>query len=158
MPREPPHLVFSDVRVRDLESSIRFYRALGLRPIVKGGMTDGTRIVWMRDQRTGQVLELFHLGRRSRLYEPFRPRRGSEGAISFSVDRLRPLVRRLEELGAKRVRSFCDGDAELTFLRDPNGALLELISWTAEGRSKHSEPPLLHLRGASRPRGRRRRS
>jgi catechol 2,3-dioxygenase-like lactoylglutathione lyase family enzyme len=133
------------VRVRDLARAVRFYRALGLRTVARGRMKDGTKLAWMRDPGTGQLVELFCLSPRSPLYVPF-PRRGrAEGSLIFSVDRMAPLRSRLVRSGAKPVREFEDGGVRLSFLRDPDGTLLEFLSWAQPSPRAARATPLLRL-------------
>jgi catechol 2,3-dioxygenase-like lactoylglutathione lyase family enzyme len=153
MPDPNPSFICSDVRVRNLDRAVRFYRALGLRPVAKGRMNDGTEIVWMRDQPTGQLLELFQLSPRSPIYRPFRSRSQVENSLIFSLPDAESLLARLRTLGAKRVVEFENGDVLLTFVRDPDGTLIELVSWTAGSRKHHRRSPmsgLAHPRSAKR--------
>ncbi|MCI4350788.1 MAG: VOC family protein [Thermoplasmata archaeon] len=129
MRRATPHFIGSDVRVADLARSVRFYRLLGLEVAARHRMPDGTRIIWMRDPLTGQLLELFHLSRRSPLYRPFRPATGAEHALIFGVPDLPTLLPRLHRSGARVVADFVEGRVRYVFVRDPNGTWIELLAW-----------------------------
>ena len=143
-------LVCTDVRTDDLARSVRFYRALGLRPISRFRMADGTQIVWMRAATTRQILELYRLAPGGPLYRPFRRSVAIDSSLIFGVEHMADIVRRLRALGARPVAAFDQGEVRFVFLRDPNGKQLELLSWIApRGRP----PPLTDL-GAS-PRARR---
>lgn len=152
-----PNLICSEVRVRNLPRAVRFYRALGLGPVTKGRMNDGTKFVWVRDPKTRQLLELYYLPPRSRLYRPFRARDRLDPQPMFGVQHAKPLLARLRRLGASVVTDFQEGNFRLTLVRDPDGTCLELVSWTTEARKTHRDPPLLGLvlarkRRPSRPR------
>jgi catechol 2,3-dioxygenase-like lactoylglutathione lyase family enzyme len=140
-----PSFICPDVRVRNLNRATRFYRALGLRSVAEARMGDGTEIAWLRHQRTGQLLELFQLSRRSPMYRPFRSRAKIENSLIFSLPDGRSLLPRLFKMGASRVREIEDGDVLLTFVRDPDGTLIEFVSWTAASRKDHRRPPMLGL-------------
>ena len=145
MPKLNPSFICSDVRVRSLVRATRFYRALGLRPVDKARMDDGTEVIWLADRRTGQLLELFHLSRRSPLYRPFHTRSRVENSLIFSLPDVGPLIVRLLRLGARRLLEFEDGDVRLTFVRDPDGALIEFVSWTAAARKVRQGSPMSRI-------------
>jgi catechol 2,3-dioxygenase-like lactoylglutathione lyase family enzyme len=135
-------LICPDIRVRDLERSVRFYRELGLRPAARTRMSDGTEVVWLRDPRTHQLLEVFQLSRSSPLFVPFGKRSRVENAILFSLNDLRSVWSRLRRLGAKRVTEFEDRGVRLTFIRDPDGTLIELLSRTGPRGAHRGTAPL----------------
>lgn len=135
-------LACTDVRVNDLVRSVRFYRRLGLAVVARHRMADGTRIVWMRDPATRQVLELYRLDANAPLYEPFRPSGDPQSSLIFGVVDTDAIVPDLLRLGARPVAEFEQAGVRFVFLRDPNGKRLELLSWThPRGRA----PPLTHL-------------
>jgi len=151
-----PRFICCDIRVRNLARATRFYRVLGLRPVAKARMQNGTDVVWLRDRRTGQLLELFHLSRRSPLYRPFRDRSRVENSLIFSLPDVGRLLPRLRRMGARRLLVFEDRDVRLTFVRDPDGALIEFVSWTTAARETHRGSPMAgiaapRLRSRSRP-------
>jgi catechol 2,3-dioxygenase-like lactoylglutathione lyase family enzyme len=136
-----PQYLGSDVRVRELPRSVRFYAALGLRPVARHTMRDGTRIVWLRDPSTGQLLELFELARRSPIYTPFPRRTRSGNAVIFGVRDTRRLLPSLRRFGGRPFAEFEDGEFRLNFLWDPDGTKVELVSWTDAARPKHRSAP-----------------
>jgi len=145
MPDNNPSFICADVRVRNLNRATRFYRALGLRRVANARMNDGTDVAWLRDRRTGQLLELFQLSPRSPLYRPFRYRSKVENALIFSLPDVERLLTRLRRLGAKRLLEFEDGDVLVTFVRDPDGTLIEFVSWTSASMKVRSGSPMLAL-------------
>ncbi len=152
MPRPVARLVCTDVRVRDLSRAIRFYRVLGLRLAARARMDDGTQLVWMEDRASGQLLELFHLSPRSPLYTPYRPQTETSSARVFALRDAGPILRRLRRLGGPVHEEFEDGSVRLTFLRDPDGAVVELVSWTPASRARHRGSPMQGLGTRSRTR------
>lgn len=136
-----PVLLYSELRVRRLDRSLRFYRALGLREIARGTTPDGISVVWLRDGRSGHVLQLFHLARGARLYRPYRSRNGLDFQLMFGVVDDRPLLARLRRAGGRSEGSLEDGGIRLTTVRDPDGHYLEILAWTPDRRPRPTEPP-----------------
>ena len=124
---------------------MRFYRALGLEPFTRTQMKDGTRIVWMRDPLSGQILELFQLSPKSPLFRPFRRHVGTDRALIFSTSDVGAVLPRLRRMGAKVEVEFEEGDVQFSFLRDPDGTWVELLGWTDATRTAHRQPPLMSL-------------
>lgn len=143
MGRSRPILIYSEIRVRNLPRALRFYRAVGLTPATKGRMSDGTRLVWLRDRRTRHLLELYYVPPRSPLYRPFQRPARPDPQLTFTVRDAGPLLAQLRRLGARVTEDFQEGPYRLTFVLDPDGNCLELVSWTAGAVRAHRDPPLL---------------
>ncbi len=116
-------LIYTGVRVRDLDRSRRFYtEGLGLRYKSRGRTAAGG--VWeeLEDPESHAVLELN--------YYPDEPpfREGDElDHLGFDVRDLDGVVRKLEALGAHvRIPPFREGSDRLVFLSDPDGVWIEL--------------------------------
>ncbi|HTS33368.1 MAG TPA: VOC family protein [Thermoplasmata archaeon] len=154
MRSQSAYFVCTDIRVRDLSRAVRFYRALGLRPIGTARMRDGTSLVWMQDPTSRQLLELFRLSPRSRLYTRYRPQSEASSSRIFSVADVGPILRRLRRMGHREHLAFEDGNVRLTFLRDPDGAVIELVSWTEKARPSRRAAPMFELITARRTRAR----
>ena len=137
-----PHLLYSGIRVRDLKRSMRFYRALGLRPSMKGTMVHGGKWVWMRDPKTRAVLELNWYPPRSAYFEKWR-----EGVemdhVGWTVRDIEPVIKKLKRLGSEVKADFVHGNVRLTFLTDPDGIWLEFLSWTERGQKLRGGAPAL---------------
>jgi len=108
-------------------------------------MADGQRLAWLRDEGTGQLVELYQVPRGSPLYEPFRPQRRFHTPLLFGVRNAEPLIRRLRRMGARVRRAFDEGEVRITFVSDPEGTLVELVSWTESAGDRHPDPPLIDL-------------
>ena len=119
---------YAGVRVRDLESSIRFYSELGLRIKLRGHMEHGGEWVHMAQPYSSMRLELNFYPKGSPYYEPFRW--GTElDHLGFVVDDTDAWVRRLKAVGGKVViPAFNDSGQRLAFLEDPNGICVEIFS------------------------------
>jgi len=142
------------MRVGDLDRSARFYRALGLRPVARWTMEDGERLLWLRDETTRQLLELFWVPRGSRFYEPLRASRRFSTPLLFSARNVGPIVSRLRRLGSRVRADFEEGENRIVFVTDPDGTPIELVGWTDPSRARYARAPLVGL-VLSRGRGRR---
>lgn len=138
-----PVLIYSEVRVRDIARALRFYRALGLRLAAKGRMSDGTALVWLRDPTTRHLLELYYVPPRSPVYKPFPGPGRRDPQLTFTLRNAGPLLARLRRLGARVTEDFHEGEYRLTFVRDPDGNCLELVSWMTVSEKAHRDRPLL---------------
>jgi len=142
MTRLYPNFVCSDVRVRNLARAVQFYRSLGLKIVAKSTMEDGTTLVWLHDRRTRQLLELFHLSRRSPLYVPFRISDKPRNALIFTIPDVKEMLPKLRRVGGRVLTDFTDGTVRLTFVRDPDGTLLEFVSWAKKAKIRRGSPML----------------
>jgi lactoylglutathione lyase len=116
-------LIYTGVRVRDLERSRRFYtEGLGLRFKARGRMAAGGIWEELEDPETHALLEL-------NFYPDDPPyAEGDElDHLGFEVHDLDAMVRKLESLGAKvRIAPFRGERDRLVFLSDPDGIWIEL--------------------------------
>jgi catechol 2,3-dioxygenase-like lactoylglutathione lyase family enzyme len=137
--------LYTGLRVRNVARSVRFYRALGLRPILrkKTGLGELARL---RSPRNGWTLELTAARTGRRLETPGHA--GSElDHLAFFVADVDRSVRALKTAGG-RVR-FAPFDAELAyahrgmrsgraaFVVDPDGIWIELVGPTRAGAPRH---------------------
>ena len=116
-------LEYTGIRVRDLARARRFYcEGLGLRFVSAGRMAAGGQWEELKDDESGQLLELN--------FYPDNPpyREGDElDHLGFRVERLEAVVERLVRMGARvRIPAFVDGSSRLAFLSDPDGVWIEL--------------------------------
>ena len=120
-------LVYAGVRVRDLQRSLAFYHALGMKTVRKGAMEHGGVYVHLKSPGSPQVLELNYYPRRNRFYEPYR--RGSElDHLGFWVDDVDACLVFLKDCGAKTaIEAWTDGRYRLAFVEDPDGICIELL-------------------------------
>lgn len=127
MASRPVRFLYTGIRVRDLDRSIRFYRTLGLRVRLRGRMAHGGEYVHLAQPRSAQRLELNWYPKGNPYDEPFR--RGTElDHLGFRVDDVRKWVRKLGAAGGTvTIPTFRDGDFQLAYVEDPDGILVELF-------------------------------
>ena len=151
MARPRIHLLFAELRVRNLERSVRFYRMLGLEIKSRGSLKDGTRFVWLWDKRTRQLVELWQFGRRSVLKTPFDRVSGFDHGLAFSTVDAAPLIRKLRTQGGRAGKSVDVGGVLLTLVKDPDGHVLEILSRPPGSYDRRSKPPFLRLATSNKP-------
>lgn len=124
MTRGSTVFLYSGIRVRDLDRSLRFYRALGFRVRARGTMGHGGQWVHLVFPGSRHRIELNFYPRGNRFYEPFRE--GSEfDHFGFFTPDVAAWQRRAERAGARTVEDFVDGRSRLVYVTDPNGICLE---------------------------------
>jgi catechol 2,3-dioxygenase-like lactoylglutathione lyase family enzyme len=153
--RAPALLIASQLRVRDLAVSRRFYRVLGLRPLAHGLMADGERLLWLGDRLTHQIVELYSVPPGSRFHERRRPPPRYHTPLLFAVNNPDRLCAALLRAGGRLPVDFEEGEVRIRFVRDPDGHLVELVGWRT---ARPGPPPLVSLlrrvRGTRQGRGR----
>ena len=118
--------VHTNVRVRDIETSLRFYRALGFEP--RGRLQfDGAYNVYLGLPGDGDTLELtVNEGRE----EPYDLGTGY-GHVALAVEDLDGLLARLADDGIEPEKPpYAPGGREefrICFVADPDGYRIELI-------------------------------
>ena len=124
MARRPVRFLYSGIRVKNLERSIRFYRSLGFRVRSRGRMEHGGAWVHLLFPGSRHRLELNFYPRGNRFYEPFRP--GTEfDHFGFYTTDVTDWRRRAVRAGGKVLADFVDGKYRLVYVNDPNGVCLE---------------------------------
>jgi len=132
--------LYTGLRVRNLERSIRFYRALGFRQTIRMKTVLG-ECAQLEHPRSGFTIELNYFPRGSRAYEPLR--KGTElDHFGFQVSDVDACVTRLCRAGGKvKVRPFnCKiiihqrgvardswKDGRGAYVSDPDGIWIELL-------------------------------
>ena len=137
-PKAPTHRVrplYTGLRVRNVDRSIRFYRSLGFRITVRGTTTLG-EFAQMEHPVHRFTIELNRFRPGSWHYEPYRP--GSEmDHFGFWVDDVDAWVRKLRRLGGQiRVRPYATPilipprrsvPGRAAYVADPDGIWIELM-------------------------------
>jgi len=139
-----PYFIYAGIRVRELKRSLRFYHALGFRTLVRGRMRHKGVYVWLRDPRTKNVLELNYYPPGTSFHERYL--RGSElDHLGFTVRDVEPILERLRKTGMRRiVADFCEENVRLTFVEDPDGIWVELLSWKQPRKKLAKNPPVIN--------------
>lgn len=121
-------LLYTGIRVRDLDRSISFYReVMGMRVSRKGTMSHGGRWVELKSPGSHQRLELNWYPSRSKFFTPYR--RGEElDHLAFRVTNVGRTFQRLVSQGARpEVEPFSEERYEFAFVSDPDGIWIELL-------------------------------
>jgi catechol 2,3-dioxygenase-like lactoylglutathione lyase family enzyme len=136
--------LYTGLRVRNLSRSIRFYRALGFRSILRLRTAIGN-CVQLEHPTNHFTIELNQFRRGGRVYEPYR--KGSEmDHFGFWVDDVDRWVRRLVRVGGKvkwapyntplviPPKPWFNGRA--AYVVDPDGIWVELMGPARAGHHK----------------------
>jgi lactoylglutathione lyase len=121
-------LLYTGIRVRDLETSIQFYRTvMGMKVSRRGKMHHGG--IWVELQSPGspQRLELNWYPPGSRFHTPYR--KGEElDHVAFRVTDVDRAFREVMAKGAKpEVEPFREERYAFAFVSDPDGIWIELL-------------------------------
>jgi lactoylglutathione lyase len=121
--------VYTGIRVRDLDESIRFYTQVLEMTLVERMTTAPTKgeVATLRSPGSEQELELNFYGEESRFWAPY-----SNGEdldhLAFKVRDLVATVRDLRRKGVEIiVEPYSIGDWSEAYIRDPNGIWIELL-------------------------------
>jgi catechol 2,3-dioxygenase-like lactoylglutathione lyase family enzyme len=136
--------MYSGIRVRNLDRSVRFYKGLGFRVIKQGWFSHGGKWVHLVFPGSAHRVELNYYPKGTPFYEPFR--RGTEfDHFGFFVSNPRRWLRTALRAGARPKVGFVDGPAQLLFVEDPDG-----VGLCSCGPSSPGSLPLLFPRPAAR--------
>jgi lactoylglutathione lyase len=134
-PKEVIQPLYTGLRVRNLERSIRFYRVLGFRQTLRMKTALG-EFAQLEHPRSGFTIELNYFPRGSRAYEPLR--KGTElDHFGFEVDDVDAWVKKLCRVGGKvkmklfnsQIIIYGKGtfDGRAAYVADPDGIWIELL-------------------------------
>jgi lactoylglutathione lyase len=119
---------YTGIRVKDLNRSLEFYtKTMGLKKIDRGTMRASGKYILLKDEESGQRLELNYYPPGTKFYEEYCE--GSElDQLAFWSKNVREDYRRLLAAGATvAVKPWDEGGYTLAFVRDPDGIWIELI-------------------------------
>ncbi len=120
--------VYTGIRVRALERSIRFYtETMEMKKGTQGQMKDGGVYVALRSENSEQELELNYYPPGKKYCEEYVA--GSElDHLAFRCDDVRACYKRvLAGGGTSAIEPWDEGNSTLAFVRDPDGVWIELI-------------------------------
>jgi catechol 2,3-dioxygenase-like lactoylglutathione lyase family enzyme len=133
--------LYSGIRVRDLERSVRFYQGLGFRVVLRGTMDHGGAYVHLQQRRSDRRIELNYYPRGTRFYTPY-PRGAEFDHFGFISDDVDVWVRRLRRLGGRVViPAWTETGQRLGYVADPDGFVIEVFQPVANRRSRRRRPP-----------------
>jgi len=126
MPRVKVEFVYSGLRVRNMDRSLRFYRKLGFRVLRRGQMGHGGKWLHLIFPGAAQRVELNYYPRSNRYYEPFR--RGTEfDHLGFRVSNVEAWEAELRRRKLPVVARIREAHENLVYTRDPDGNWLEFF-------------------------------
>ena len=128
--------LYSGIRVRDVDRSLRFYESLGFRVRARGTMEHGGVWVQLALPRQSSRLELNYYPQGNRFYEPIR--RGTEfDHFGFYVEDMAGWARSLKRLKVPIRSDFVEhGRTRLIYAADPDGNWLEFFGPVARPRRR----------------------
>ena len=121
-------LLYTGIRVRDLDRSIEFYRkVMGMKISRKGKMRHGVIWVELKSPGSPQRLELNWYPTGSRFHTPYR--KGEElDHLAFRVADVSHAFREVTAKGARaEVEPFKEARYQFAFVSDPDGIWIELL-------------------------------
>lgn len=127
--------IYTGLRVRNMDRSIRFYKTLGFRQTLRGKTALG-EYAQLEHRNSGFTLELNYFPRGSRVYEPLK--KGTElDHFGFEVDGIDAWVNKLRRVGGKvKTKAFdCQVviyrrgtfNGRAAYVADPDGIWIELL-------------------------------
>jgi catechol 2,3-dioxygenase-like lactoylglutathione lyase family enzyme len=126
MPRVKVEFIYSGIRVRNLDRSLRFYRRLGFRVFRRGTMGHGGKWVHLIFPGAHERIELNFYPRSNRYYTP--PRRGTEfDHFGFRVSNVEGWERSLRAKRFPIVARIREPHENIVYTRDPDGNWLEFF-------------------------------
>jgi lactoylglutathione lyase len=127
---------YTGIRVKDLNRSLEFYtKTMGLKKVDRGTMQAGGKYITLKDEESGQRLELNYSPPGTKFYEEYVE--GSElDHLAFWCKDVRKDYKELRANGATvAVEPWDEGEYTLAFVRDPDGIWIEL-----EGKKTKPKP------------------
>ncbi|HTT26753.1 MAG TPA: VOC family protein [Thermoplasmata archaeon] len=120
--------LYTGIRVRDLERSLRFYRALGMRVLFRGKMDHGGEFVHLALPRSIVRLELNYYPEGNPYYTPWGP--GAEfDHLGFIADDADRWIARLKKAGAtEALPTWTESTSRIGYVNDPDGVTIEVFS------------------------------
>lgn len=120
--------IYTGIRVRSLERSIRFYtKIMGMKVTRQGKMPHGGKYVALRTPGSRQELELNWYPKSSRFYTAYKP--GEEmDHFAFVVEDVEKAFEWLVKKGVKVAVSPKGSEGTEVYVKDPDGIWIELLS------------------------------
>jgi catechol 2,3-dioxygenase-like lactoylglutathione lyase family enzyme len=126
VPRLKVEFVYSGIRVRDLDRSLRFYRRLGFRVFRRGVMGHGGKWVHLRFPGAHERIELNFYPRSNPYYTPIRT--GTEfDHFGFRVSDVERWEEKLRAMRLPIVARIREPHENIVYTRDPDGNWLEFF-------------------------------
>ncbi len=129
--------VYTGIRVRDLERSIKFYtEIMEMKKGTQGTMRDGGVYIDLTSEDSGQRLELNYYPPHKKYHEEYVE--GSElDHLAFRCeDVIESYKKVLAGGGSSAIAPWNEGESTLAFVRDPDGVWIELIGKRVKSKTK----------------------
>ena len=129
--------VYTGIRVRDLERSIKFYtETMEMKKGTQGTMRDGGVYVDLTSENSEQKLELNYYPPGKKYHEKYVE--GSElDHLAFRCDNVLECYKKvLAGGGTSAIEPWDEGDNTLAFVRDPDGVWIELFGRRVKSKTK----------------------
>ena len=132
--------LYSGIRVRDLERSVRFYQGLGFRVILRGTMDHGGVYVHLQQPRSDRRIELNYYPKGTRFYTQY-PRGAEFDHFGFITENVDAWVRKMGRLGGRvAIPSWTETGQRLGYVADPDGFVIEVFQPVANRRPRRLRP------------------
>lgn len=127
MPKPKLRFLYTGIRVRDLERSIRFYEAMGMKIRTRGKMAHGGEYVHLAFPRSDVRLELNYYPKGNKFYTPFGP--GAEfDHLGFYASDADAVLAKLRAAGAtEAIPTWDEPTSRIGYVNDPDGVTLEVF-------------------------------
>lgn len=142
MARRKPKIrfLYTGVRVRDLERSVKFYKGMGMRELFRGKMDHGGQFVHLAFPGSYVRLELNYYPKENRFYQPWGP--GAEfDHLGFYVDDADRWIAKTKRAGAtEAIPAWTEARSRIGYVNDLDGVTLEFFSTLPKRRKAARRP------------------
>jgi len=126
-PKRPIRFLYTGIRVRDLDRSIRFYKALGFRILHRGTMDHGGQWVHLTIPRSIVRLELNYYPEGNRFYTPWGPGSEFDHLGFYAEDADKALATARKAGGSEAIPAWDERTTRIGYVNDPDGVTLEFF-------------------------------
>ena len=123
-------LLYTSIRVMDLEKSLAFYtKFMGMKIVGRRSHVPGERIVSLVSKDTGQRLNLMWYAKNCTWYTPYKKDGSEMDHLLFEVKDAKKTYEQLVAKGAPAATELWGGkDRAMGFVKDPNGIWVGVMS------------------------------
>lgn len=127
MAKPKVRFLYTGIRVRDLDRSVRFYKAMGMRELFRGTMEHGGVYVHLAFPRSVVRLELNYYPPSTKFHAPWGP--GAEfDHLGFRAEKPDQYLAKLRRAGATvAIPTWTDGSSRIGYVNDPDGVTIEVF-------------------------------
>lgn len=122
-------LLYTSIRVKDLDKSLKFYtKSLGMRIVERRSWIPGEKTVVLVSGDTKQKIRLMWYSKTCRLYTPYKENGVELDHLLFEVKDAKKAYDKLVKEGAPVAMKLFENGVTMGFVKDPNGIWIGLIS------------------------------